>query len=66
MLMKVYKIIKNNNKIYFLLFIFIYTSIIIISKFLLYIYKACSEWGIACLRYEILNIEPPQEIKLSM
>jgi len=28
--------------------------------------KACSEWGLNCLRYEILNIDPPIEIKQSM
>ncbi|KRW99384.1 hypothetical protein PPERSA_02496 [Pseudocohnilembus persalinus] len=27
---------------------------------------ACQEWGLHCLRYEILNIEPPNEIKVSM
>ena len=28
--------------------------------------KAANEWGINCLRYEILNIEPPEDIRRSM
>jgi len=27
---------------------------------------AAADWGIECLRYEILTIDPPEEIKLSM
>lgn len=29
--------------------------------------KQCTDiWGVSCLRYEILNIDPPEEIKKSM
>ena len=28
--------------------------------------KTAQGWGLSCFRYEILNIDPPEDIKLSM